>query len=392
VVATYDSATVAEARAVIAHGIERRVPLLTLTGKAGAGTSAVLRSLRERFGAEFDLALPTEPPASVAELAVVVLRLLGRPFIDAPPLELLRIVGDALEPRADSPRPLALLLDDAEGLCDDVLEALALFGAPADSERARLAIVLAGRPGLLARLSAPRLAALRRGLTIDVRLHTARPTIRPADPAPSHPPRRSRRRRTLVVASLVACLCAATALYLDPSLPETIPLPGPPPFLPVPRARPSALAALVVPRTADAALPPALDDGASVPLGEQARRLVARFQEALARGDGEAIRTVLDRDVRYNGDIGIDAALEDQIWFSRGEDRPRFLPPDAARADAGTVRVEGRFLVPYRDVAGIRGEVTGRALWYVAAHAGGLRIVQVEYDIIPSPPPPSPGG
>jgi hypothetical protein len=396
VVVTYDSASVAEARAVLAHGIERRVPLLTLTGKAGAGTSTVLQSLHERFGGQCDLALPANPPATVTELVVSVLRLLGRPFVDAPASELLGSVRHALETRAQSPRPLALLLDDVELLPDDVLEVLGEFGPQDGGDRALLPIVLAGGPGLLPRLSSRRLASLRRGLTIDVRLHV--PTAMAAlIPAPRRatvaPPRRTGRPRTLVLAALCGCLCGAAALYL-----EQVPAglgsgsairDG---FL-ANRGSPAALAAVVTPPPVGPweRPPPSTEQAGDAAL-DDARRTIIDFQRAMAAGDGETLRSLLAQDVRYNGVVGVDAALDDQIWLARGGDRPRFLPPDTVRIEEGSVRVEGRFYVPFRDVAGMRDEVAGRAVWHVARRADLLQIVDVEYDVIPSASAPGPGG
>jgi hypothetical protein len=386
VVVTYDSASVAEARAVLAHGIERRVPLLTLTGKAGAGTSTVLYSLHERFAGQCELGLPANPPASVAELVVSVLRLLGRPFVDAGAPELLAAVRRALEERAASPRPLALLLDDAELLPDDVLEALGEFGPPDGGDRALLPVVLAGGPGLLPRLSSRRFAVLRRGLTIDVRLYvpTATAALIPSPRrAAVSPPRRTGRPRTLVLAALCGCLCGAAALYLQ-QVPVVL---GPGSVVPAgllgSGGPPGALAAVVTPppiRSQDQPPP-------SVPAGDaaldDARRTVIDFQHAMVAGDGETLRSLLAEDVHYNGVVGVDAALDDQIWLARGGDRPRFLPPDTVRTEEGAVRVEGRFYVPFRDVAGMRDEVAGRAVWRVARRADLLQIVDVEYDIVP---------
>ena len=390
VVVTYDSASVAEARAVIAHGIERRVPLLTLTGKLGAGTTAVLRSLYQRFAEQCDLALPAEPPASVADLTVPVLRLLGRPFIDAPAPELLAAICEALDVRAASPRPLALLLDDAESLPDEVLEALGAFGSQDGTDRARLPIVLAGRPGLLARLSAAKLAPLRRGLTIDVRLHTPQPVAAfLPPPAPVAAPRRTGRPRVLLLAVLCASLCGATVLYLEQAPTD--------PVAQVRREvlrtrRPGALAAVLVPQPTSPPVVPAAppDPAPSIAEGgavDGARRLVVEFQRAVAAGDAEAIRSLLAPDVRYNGVIGVDAALDDQIWLGRGQERPRFAAPDAARAGADAIRVESPFYVPFRDVAGAPGEVAGRAVWQVMRRAGLLQIVAVDYEVLPAAAP-----
>jgi hypothetical protein len=69
-----------------------------------------------------------------------------------------------------------------------------------------------------------------------------------------------------------------------------------------------------------------------------------------------------------------------------------FLPPDAVREDGSGVRVESAFHVPYRDVAGVRGEIAGRAVWHVTQRAGRARIVRVEYDIVPAPPVLAAGG
>ena len=381
VVVTYDSASVAEARAVLAHGIERRVPLLTLTGKAGAGTSDVLRSLHERFGGQCDLALHAHPPATVDELTVSILWLLGRPFVDAPASELIAVIRGALEVRAASPRPFALLLDDAELLPDDVLAVLGEFGPLEGGERALLPIVLAGGPGLLARLSSRKLAALRRGLNIDVRLYVPAPTaaLVPLPPrAPVAPPRRTGRPRTLLLAELCGCLCGAAALYLQqaPSIPDGLLASGSPP--------PVLAATLAPPPIPPAAQQPPATVAPQDATLEEARQAVVDFQRAIAAGDGETLRSLLAPDVHYNGVVGVDAALDDQIWLARGGDRPRFLSPDAARREEGAVRVESRFYVPFRDVAGMRDEVAGRAVWYVARRADLLQIVGVDYDVVPA--------
>jgi hypothetical protein len=323
---------------------------------------------------------------SLAELTVPVLRLLGRPFVDGPVPEVLATIGEALAARSTSLRPLALLLDDADAIPDEVLAALRAFALPDDSDRAPLSIILAGRPGLLARLSGRHVAALRRGLTIDVRLHTPTPALPPAPVEPPAPPlrvRRARRTRDLVLASLVACLCAATGLYLEGPL-SGAPLahPASPPLV-MAGARPSALAALVVPRVADAAAPP-LTPAASDPTTDEARRLVLAFQEAMGTGNREALRSSLTEDVRYNGVQGIDAALDDQAGRARSGEAPRFQAPLFVEPAGDTIRVQTTFVVAYRDVAGIPGDVTGRAVWELAEREGRLRIIQVDYDVIPA--------
>jgi ketosteroid isomerase-like protein len=166
--------------------------------------------------------------------------------------------------------------------------------------------------------------------------------------------------------------------------------------------RPAALAAILVPRRQDA---PAVAAPAPAPAApataetapqaepaqqknaDEARRLVEDFQRAVAAGDAESIRSMLAPDVRYNGVVGVDAALDDQIWLGRGQERPRFTPPDAVHPAADVIRVESRFVVPFRDVAGTPGEVAGRAVWEVARRAGVLQIVAVDYDILPSAAP-----
>jgi hypothetical protein len=40
--------------------------------------------------------------------------------------------------------------------------------------------------------------------------------------------------------------------------------------------------------------------------------------------------------------------------------------------------------VPYRDVAGVRGELAGRARWRLRPRGAGLAIVQVDYDVVPA--------
>ena len=384
VVATYDSVTVAEARAVLAHGIERRVPLLTLTGKVGAGTSATLRSLHERFAGGFDFVMPTDPPTSIEELVVPLLRLLGRAFVDAPATELVETLMEALAARDGTGRPAALLLDDAESLPDEVLEVLTVLGPRPGEEQARVPVVLAGRPGLLSRLATPRLGALRYGLTIDVRMHVPAPVRAETPPAPPARPliRRIPRRRTVALSALVGCLCAATTLYLEEQRPDVVRI-APPALAPA-AVRSSALAALVVPREADAAPRPTRSSFPDDAVALEARRIVLAFEEAVARADGETLRSLLAPDVRYNGAIGVDVALDDPLWLARGTDRPRLVAPDRLRREGdGNLVVEAPFHVPYRDVAGMRGEVIGRARWRLAPRATGLKIVQVDYDVVP---------
>ncbi len=146
-----------QASARLLSGLYAGDGLFMLTGRAGIGKSMLLRHLAEQLTG-------LEAVYPLAEMQVLACRT-GMAFNDilgacesrlrlgasaAAPLK----AAKQLQRLVDSARSPVLLLDDADLLADEVLEAIFTLSGLQASDRSLLSVVLAGHPGMVARLSA----------------------------------------------------------------------------------------------------------------------------------------------------------------------------------------------------------------------------------------------
>jgi general secretion pathway protein A len=156
----YANRTCREAYARLVRAVEERRGLVVMTGEAGTGKTTLLRMLMLRLEGTARVAYLSYTPPTFDELLVCTCHQLG---IDAagegrlPRIEALRT--SLLEERGRG-RMIALLIDEAQNLGMEVLEALPLLWNGQPMEQG-LQVVLVGQPSLESALATPRLRELR---------------------------------------------------------------------------------------------------------------------------------------------------------------------------------------------------------------------------------------
>ena len=131
--------------------------LFTLTGRAGIGKSILLRHLSEQLNG-LDVVYPLtgllvfscRTSTALGDVLGACEARLGLGEATAAPLK----AAKKLQQLVEGARSPVLLLDDADLLGDDVLEAIVTLSGLQASDRFLLSVVLAGHPSIVARLAA----------------------------------------------------------------------------------------------------------------------------------------------------------------------------------------------------------------------------------------------
>lgn len=157
-----------EALSNLQHGVQARKGLTLLIGQAGTGKTTLLRTLArglEKAGAcFFCVSHPTLTRKEFAELLAHGFGL--SPQATASKAALLVEMQQALKARMDAGRLAALVVDEAQGLSDDLLEEVRLLANIETDAVKLLPIVLAGQPSLADRLNTPALWQLKQRVSL----------------------------------------------------------------------------------------------------------------------------------------------------------------------------------------------------------------------------------
>jgi MSHA biogenesis protein MshM len=173
----FASASHSAALGEVFHALERREPLVVITGEVGTGKTLLCRQLLRSVGSIFQTAyIPNpylEPMALLLELAVE----LGadtRGVKAAAPLQQQHVLLKALTKRlmslAQSGRRVLVCLDEVQAMPIDTLEALRLLTNLETEKRKLVQVVIFGQPELDARLDHPSVRQLKQRITFDYRL------------------------------------------------------------------------------------------------------------------------------------------------------------------------------------------------------------------------------
>jgi type II secretory pathway predicted ATPase ExeA len=155
-------------RDAIADLVRRRLAVITLEGWPGAGKTELLRAYERSIDPDrVRTRWITRPDFDKAALVEILGEMLAGPF-GAPPS--FQEVKGLLTARANAGQATVLLVDDAESLTSEALQALGAFTDLAKDELSLLSVVLVVRPPFVELFSRPAAAALDRRASVRVRL------------------------------------------------------------------------------------------------------------------------------------------------------------------------------------------------------------------------------
>jgi general secretion pathway protein A len=155
-----------EALAAVECGLLERRGFITLVGEVGTGKTTLLYSLLARLDAQLDVAFVGYTAQTFDDLLAAALKDLGVTPPNGSRYELVCALNEHLMRRAAEGRTVALVIDEAQNLSDETLEALRLLSNFETYSEKLLQIVLIGQTELEERLRRPQLRQLRERVSV----------------------------------------------------------------------------------------------------------------------------------------------------------------------------------------------------------------------------------
>ena len=164
-----------EVMANLHYGIESGKGLVLVTGEVGTGKTTILRWMMERLDRNVMVAYLFNPRLSVTEFYQHIASLFDVQNWDNKP-ELLTSLGHALESRHARGLRTVLIIDEAQGLSQSVLEEIRLLSNFESNTAKQLQIILTGQPELREVLNNPDLRQLKQRVALRCSIK-ALPTV-----------------------------------------------------------------------------------------------------------------------------------------------------------------------------------------------------------------------
>jgi general secretion pathway protein A len=159
-----------EAFASLRYGIESRKGFVVITGEVGTGKTTLLKIFMQSVESTIHTAFIFNPKLSFTELLRFILNDLGISNSVEDRLTLMGRLNDYLIEQLKKDHIVALLVDEAQDLSDEVLEELRLLSNFETDKDKLIQIVLMGQPELDERLDQPGLRQLKQRVGIRCRL------------------------------------------------------------------------------------------------------------------------------------------------------------------------------------------------------------------------------
>jgi general secretion pathway protein A len=161
----YKNAVAEEVLSKLRYGIEAKKGFFVLTGEAGTGKTTLLRLLMRSFPDTVAYAYIFNPRLKFSALLRALLNDLGIPATEADKASMLEQLNGYLLEQHKRGHIVTCILDEAQGLSDEVLEELRLLGnLETDSEKL-IQIILVGQPELERRLDQAKLRQLKQRIS-----------------------------------------------------------------------------------------------------------------------------------------------------------------------------------------------------------------------------------
>jgi general secretion pathway protein A len=159
-----------EAFATLRYGIDGRKGLIVVTGEAGTGKTSLLKRLMHGLEPNVHTACIFDPHLSFAELLRCTLRDLGIGSAGEDRLTMMAQFYDYLVRQFESGQIVALMIDEAQMVSEEVLEELRLLSNLETDTEKLIQIVLVGQPEFEKKLDQTQLHQLKQRVTLRCRL------------------------------------------------------------------------------------------------------------------------------------------------------------------------------------------------------------------------------
>ncbi|MEX0802130.1 MAG: AAA family ATPase, partial [Candidatus Binatia bacterium] len=167
----YSSPSHRSAFAKLRDGIKARKGLLVVTGEIGTGKTTLLTAfMRSCANSGLQSALVVNPSFTFTELLRFMLEDLGIPPLSDDKTALLEQIADYASQKARNSHNVAIFIDEAQTLKNDVLDELRLLSKSENGDDKLIQIVLLGQPELDQKLDQPELRQLKQQVKVHTRL------------------------------------------------------------------------------------------------------------------------------------------------------------------------------------------------------------------------------
>jgi general secretion pathway protein A len=166
----YTNPVYREALVTLHYGIETRKGFVIITGEAGTGKTTLLRMLMHNLDSAIHTAFIFNPRLSFTALLRFILSDLGIASSTKDRLKLTEQLNSHLIEQLKKGHTVALLVDEAQALSDEILEELRLLSNLETDREKLIQIVLMGQPELEHKLDQPELRQLKQRVTLRCRL------------------------------------------------------------------------------------------------------------------------------------------------------------------------------------------------------------------------------
>ena len=166
----YDNALYREAFATLRYGIEARKGFIVITGEVGTGKTTLLKAVMQSVESTVHTAFVFNPKLSFSQLLRSILTDLGISESGQDRFTLMAKLNDYLIEQLKKDHTVAILIDEAQDLSDELLEEIRLL-SNLETDRSRLIqIVLMGQPEFEQTLDQPHLRQLKQRIALRCRL------------------------------------------------------------------------------------------------------------------------------------------------------------------------------------------------------------------------------
>jgi len=159
-----------EAYATLLYGIQERKGFVVLTGEVGTGKTTLLRMLMVNLEASIRFVFFYNTTLTFEELLSFTCEELSLPAKDKGPLEKIQVLNQFFIEQFSRGGTVALLIDEAQNLTEEVLENLRLLSNLETSGEKLLQIVLVGQPEFDRKLQQPGLRQLKQRIALHYHL------------------------------------------------------------------------------------------------------------------------------------------------------------------------------------------------------------------------------